>query len=453
MGRKKKKIDAEEIINNPEAYEKVVFKELQKDELLNQNALQGRNVKELQGFAKELKIDGYIAYKKHELIQKIIDARLSQKGAKFYLGGGILQIQSSSFGFLRNIKENFRQTNDDIYISPSNIKKYLLRPGDDVFGIIKPPKNDGEKYWAMMVILTINGKSPNIVRERPLFENLTPMYPTKKINLEYSQNVYSTRIMDLFVPIGKGQRGLIVAPPRTGKTTILKQIANAISTNHPEVKLLILLIDERPEEVTDMERSVKGSVISSTFDEKPAQQIQAAKMTLYYAKRMVEMGEDVVILMDSITRFARANNVVMPSSGRVLSGGLESNAIREPKVFFGAARNTEDGGSLTIIATALVDTGSRMDEVIFEEFKGTGNMEINLDRAISDMRIFPAFNLQKSGTRKEELLLSPEVYGKTVIMRKILNDMNPVEQMQWILRFMRKTETNEEYLKNMLNHS
>ncbi len=448
MGKRKNPRD--EIRNNPAAYEKEVLVELENDELLNTDALQEKTVKELQNIAKSMDIDGISGYKKHEMIQKIVDVRLVQKGSKFYLGGGILQIQGqASFGFLRNIKENFSQSSEDIYISPQLIRKNYLREGDKVFGIIKPPKNEGEKYWAIMVVLKVNDIPLNEISGRPLFENLTPLFPDKKVKLEYDKSVYSTRVMDLFIPIGKGQRAMIVAPPRTGKTIILKQIAGSIAANHPEVDLIVLLIDERPEEVTDMIRSVKGVVISSTFDEAPHQQIQAATMTLKYAKRLVEMGRDVVILMDSLTRFARANNSVQPSSGRVLSGGLEASAVREPKKFFGAARNTEEGGSLTIVATALVDTGSRMDEVIFEEFKGTGNMEIHLDRNLSDLRLFPAINLQKSGTRKEEMLLSEEEYGKVILLRKILKDMNPIEQMEFILRFMKKTEDNAEFLSNM----
>ncbi|MCK5598192.1 transcription termination factor Rho [bacterium] len=448
MGKRKNPRD--EIRNNPAAYEKEVLVELENDELLNTDALQEKTVKELQNIAKSMDIDGISGYKKHEMIQKIVDVRLVQKGSKFYLGGGILQIQGqASFGFLRNIKENFSQSSEDIYISPQLIRKNYLREGDKVFGIIKPPKNEGEKYWAIMVVLKVNDIPLTEISGRPLFENLTPLFPDKKVKLEYDKSVYSTRVMDLFIPIGKGQRAMIVAPPRTGKTIILKQIAGSIAANHPEVDLIVLLIDERPEEVTDMIRSVKGVVISSTFDEPPHQQIQAATMTLKYAKRLVEMGRDVVILMDSLTRFARANNSVQPSSGRVLSGGLEASAVREPKKFFGAARNTEEGGSLTIVATALVDTGSRMDEVIFEEFKGTGNMEIHLDRNLSDLRLFPAINLQKSGTRKEEMLLSEEEYGKVILLRKILKDMNPIEQMEFILRFMKKTEDNTEFLSNM----
>ncbi|MCK4643021.1 transcription termination factor Rho [bacterium] len=448
MGKRKNPRD--EIRNNPAAYEKEVLVELENDELLNTDALQEKTVKELQNIAKSMDIDGISGYKKHEMIQKIVDVRLVQKGSKFYLGGGILQIQGqASFGFLRNIKENFSQSSEDIYISPQLIRKNYLREGDKVFGIIKPPKNEGEKYWAIMVVLKVNDIPLTEISGRPLFENLTPLFPDKKVKLEYDKSVYSTRVMDLFIPIGKGQRAMIVAPPRTGKTIILKQIAGSIAANHPEVDLIVLLIDERPEEVTDMIRSVKGVVISSTFDEAPHQQIQAATMTLKYAKRLVEMGRDVVILMDSLTRFARANNSVQPSSGRVLSGGLEASAVREPKKFFGAARNTEEGGSLTIVATALVDTGSRMDEVIFEEFKGTGNMEIHLDRNLSDLRLFPAINLQKSGTRKEEMLLSEEEYGKVILLRKILKDMNPIEQMEFILRFMKKTEDNAEFLSNM----
>ncbi len=449
MAGRKKKSDSEEIINTPVDYERDVAEQVDNDELLNQSQLQEKTVKELQVIAKQLQIDGYISYRKHELIQKIIDTRLNEKGTKFYLGGGILQIQNTGFGFLRNIKENFIQSSEDIYVAPQIIKRHFLREGDFVFGIIKPPKNEGEKYWAMMNVQKVNNLTLDEIANRPLFENLTPLYPKDKLNLEFKSNVFSTRIMNLFTPIGKGQRGMIVAPPRTGKTTILKEIANSITANHPEVHLIVLLIDERPEEVTDMQRSVNGLVISSTFDEAPHQQLQAAMMTLKYAKRLVEVGKDVVILMDSLTRFARANNAVQPSSGRVLSGGLESSAVREPKKFFGAARNTEDGGSLTIIATALIDTGSRMDEVIFEEFKGTGNMEIHLDRQLSDLRIFPAINLQKSGTRKEELILSPEDYAKIILLRKILADDNPVAQMEYILRFMKKTENNQEYLNSM----
>jgi transcription termination factor Rho len=384
--------------------------------------------------------------RKQELIFKILEAQTAKDGLTF--SRGVLEVLPDGYGFLRSSDYNYLPSPDDIYVSPSQIKKFSLRTGDYVSGQVRPPK-EGERFFALLRVEAVNGLDPEGIRERTLFDNLVPVYPTRRISLESVPGEYSMRIMDLLSPIGKGQRGLIVSPPKSGKTILLQKIANSITRNHPEIKLIVLLIDERPEEVTDMERSVKGEVISSTFDEPAERHVQVADMVIEKAKRLVEAKEDVVILLDSITRLARAHNIVVPHSGRILSGGVDSNALQKPKRFFGAARNTEDGGSLTIIATALVDTGSRMDDVIFEEFKGTGNMEIVLNRDLSDRRIFPAIDVNRSGTRREDLLMKEDELQKIWILRKILSEFNPIEAMEFILDKMRGTKTNKDFLNNM----
>ncbi|NUN08597.1 MAG: transcription termination factor Rho [Ignavibacteriaceae bacterium] len=408
--------------------------------------LKSKKIVELNQIAKDLGISGYSDLRKQELIFKILEAQTAKDGLTF--SKGVLEVLPDSYGFLRSADYNYLPSPDDIYVSPSQIKKFSLRTGDFVSGQVRPPK-DGERFFALLRVEAVNNQDPASIRERTLFDNLTPVYPTKKLILESAPGEYSMRIMDLLAPIGKGQRGLIVSPPKSGKTILLQKIANSITRNNPEVKLIILLIDERPEEVTDMERSVKAEVISSTFDEPAERHVQVADMVIEKAKRMVEANEDVVILLDSITRLARAHNIVVPHSGRILSGGVDSNALHKPKRFFGAARSTEDGGSLTIIATALIDTGSRMDDVIFEEFKGTGNMELVLNRDLSDRRIFPAIDINKSGTRKEELLLKEEELQKIWILRKILSEFSPVEAMEFILDKMRGTKNNKEFLTMM----
>jgi len=409
-------------------------------------ALKGKTISELLGVAKELDIQGTSGLRKQELMFKILEAQTKKNGLIF--GEGVLEILPEGYGFLRSSDHNYLPGPDDIYVSPSQIKRFDLRTGDTISGQVRPPK-DGERYFALLRVEAVNFESPELAKEKILFDNLTPLYPEERINLEHKSEDITTRVINLMTPIGKGQRGLIVAAPRTGKTVILQKIANAITTNHPEIVLIVLLIDERPEEVTDMERSVKGEVISSTFDEPAERHVQVADMVLEKAKRLVEHKRDVVILLDSITRLARAHNAVIPHSGKILSGGVDSNALQKPKRFFGAARNIEDGGSLTIVATALVETGSRMDDVIFEEFKGTGNMELVLDRRISDRRIFPAIDLQRSGTRKEELLLSPEELNKLWILRKFLSEQNPVEAMGLLVEQIRKTKTNKKFLEAM----
>lgn len=408
--------------------------------------LKSKKIVELNSIAKELNITGYSDLRKQELIFKILEAQTAKDGLTF--SKGVLEVLPDGYGFLRSADYNYLPSPDDIYVSPSQIKKFSLRTGDYVSGQVRPPK-EGERFFALLRVEAVNNMDPEAIRERTLFDNLTPVYPTKRIILESAPGEYSMRIMDLLSPIGKGQRGLIVSPPKSGKTILLQKIANSITRNHPEIKMIILLIDERPEEVTDMERSVKAEVISSTFDEPADRHVQVADMVIEKAKRMVEAKEDVVILLDSITRLARAHNIVVPHSGRILSGGVDSNALHKPKRFFGAARNTEDGGSLTIIATALIDTGSRMDDVIFEEFKGTGNMELLLNRDLSDRRIFPAIDVNKTGTRKEELLLKEDDLAKIWILRKILSDFSPVEAMEFLLDKMRGTKTNKEFLQNM----
>ncbi len=410
------------------------------------NELQSQKISELTKLAQVMSISGYSGLKKQDLILKIVEAKAKEEGILFTKG--VLEVMNEGYGFLRSSDYNYLPGPDDIYVSPSQIKRFRLKTGNLVSGQIRPPKSN-ERFYALLKVEAVNGdisdKSKNII----LFDSLTPLYPEDKINLELEPKGFSMRILDLMSPIGKGQRGVIVAQPKTGKTILLQKIANSITTNHPEIKLIVLLIDERPEEVTDMKRVVKAEVISSTFDEPPERHVQVANMVLEKAKRMVEFGDDVVILLDSITRLARAHNAIAPHSGKILSGGIDANALHKPKRFFGAARNIEEGGSLTIIATALIDTGSRMDDVIFEEFKGTGNMELVLDRRLSDRRIYPSFDLIRSGTRKEELLLKKKELARIWILRKILNEMTPIEAMEFLLDRMRRTSKNKEFLDTM----
>jgi len=413
---------------------------------LNLKALKDKKIADLAAIAKDMNIEGAAAMRKQELIFSILQAQTEQNG--FICGEGVLEILPDGFGFLRAPDYNYLPGPDDIYVSPSQIRRFNLRTGDVVAGQIRSPK-EGERYFALLKVETINFEEPEKAREKILFDNLTPLYPDEHLRLEFDPEEHTTRIIDLLTPIGKGQRGLIVAAPRTGKTMMLQNIAHGITGNHPDVVLIVLLIDERPEEVTDMQRSVKGEVVSSTFDEPATRHVQVAEMVIEKAKRLVEHGRDVVILLDSITRLARAYNSVVPPSGKILSGGVDSNALRGPKKFFGAARNIEDGGSLTIIGTALVDTGSRMDEVIFEEFKGTGNMEIHLDRRLMDKRMFPAMDVTRSGTRKEELLLPREVLKRVWILRKLLSQLNTVEAMEFLHDKIRATKSNQEFLDSM----
>jgi transcription termination factor Rho len=408
--------------------------------------LKEKNITELSRIARTLEIPGASGLRKQDLIFKILQAQSEKEGHIF--AEGVLEILPDGYGFLRSPDYNYLPGPDDIYVSPSQIRKFDLKTGDTISGNVRPP-HEGEKYFALVKIEAINFESPEETRNKILFDNLTPLYPEERIRMETVHENTSGRVMDLLTPIGKGQRGLIVAPPRTGKTMLLQSIANSITTNHPEVALIVLLIDERPEEVTDMQRSVKGEVISSTFDEPAARHVQVAEMVIEKAKRLVEHKRDVVILLDSITRLARAYNTIVPPSGKVLSGGVDSNALQRPKRFFGAARNIEEGGSLTIIATALVDTGSRMDEVIFEEFKGTGNMEVILDRKLVDKRVFPAIDIQRSGTRKEELLIPKEDLQRIWVLRKVLNPLSPVEAMELLVDRLGKTRNNAEFLLKM----
>jgi transcription termination factor Rho len=403
-------------------------------------------ISELNTLAKDLNVPGASGMRRQDLIFSILQAQAEKNG--IISGSGVLEILPDGFGFLRAVDYNYLPSPDDIYISPSQIRRFNLRTGDTISGEVRPPK-EGEKYFALLKVDEVNFESPESARDKILFDNLTPLYPQEKLNLEHDPENFSTRTLDLFAPIGKGQRGLIVSPPRAGKTVLLQDIAHSITANHKEVILMVLLIDERPEEVTDMQRSVAGEVISSTFDEPASRHVQVAEMVIEKAKRLVEHKKDVVILLDSITRLARAYNTVVPPSGKVLSGGVDSNALHKPKRFFGAARNIENGGSLTIISTALIDTGSRMDEVIFEEFKGTGNMELHLDRRIADRRVFPAFDLIRSGTRKEELLIPKANLNRIWILRRLLQEMNPVDAMEFIIGKIRKTETNQEFLDSM----
>lgn len=413
---------------------------------INLKELKEKKISELTQMALMMNVENANALRKQELIYAMLQAQSEQNGIIY--GEGVLEVLPDGYGFLRSPDYNYLPGPDDIYVSPSQIKRFNLRTGELISGQIRPPK-EGEKYFALLKVETINNMPVEQARERILFDNLTPLYPMERIKLETDPDNYSMRIMDLLTPIGKGQRGLIVAPPRTGKTVLLQNIANSITRNHSEIYLIVLLIDERPEEVTDMQRSVKGEVVSSTFDEPASRHVQVAEMVIERSKRLVEAKKDVVILLDSITRLARAYNTVVPASGKVLSGGVDSNALQKPKRFFGAARNIEEGGSLTIIATALIETGSRMDEVIFEEFKGTGNMELVLDRKLADRRIFPAIDINKSGTRKEELLVSNFELQRIWLLRKILQQLSPVESMEFLLEKLRLTKSNKEFLENM----
>ncbi|MEF3280698.1 MAG: transcription termination factor Rho [Elusimicrobiota bacterium] len=413
---------------------------------LDMNTLSKMTVSELMKIAEQYKIEDLSGLKKQDIIGKIMEFQAKESG--LVRGSGVLDIHNEGYGFLRSKEYNYVTSHDDIYVSPSQIKKLGLRKGDEIYGIMRPPK-EGEKYFALLQVENINGIPLEKVRTRHFFDNLTPLHPNKRFILETNKNELTTRVIDLICPIGKGQRALIVSPPKAGKTMILQKIANALTTNHPEIELIVLLIDERPEEVTDMKRSVKGDVIASTFDEPADRHVQVAEMVLERAKRLVEIKKDVVILLDSITRLARGYNTITPSSGRVLSGGLESTSLQRPKRFFGAARNIEEGGSLTIIATALVETGSRMDDVIFEEFKGTGNSEIYLDRKLSDRRIFPALDINKTSTRKEELLLNEDELNKVWILRKVLAPLSSVDAMELLLNKLSATKSNKDFLKSM----
>ena len=412
---------------------------------LNITDLKDLSIQKLTQIAKDMTVAGATGMRKQELIFQILKAQTEQSG--FIFSEGVLEVLPDGFGFLRAPDYNYLPGPDDIYVSPSQIRKFDLQTGDTVSGQIRPPK-EGERYFALIKVEAVNFEAPGQSREKIFFENLTPLYPQERITLETPDSL-SSRVMDLWTPIGKGQRGLIVAPPRTGKTMLLQSIAQSVARNHPEIYLMVLLIDERPEEVTDMQRSVQGEVISSTFDEPAQRHVQVAEMVIEKAKRLVEHKKDVLILLDSITRLARAYNTVIPASGKILSGGLDSNALQKPKRFFGAARNIEEGGSLTIMATALVDTGSRMDDIIFEEFKGTGNMEIHLDRKLTDKRVFPSIDVQKSGTRKEELLIPKEDLNRIWVLRKVLTPLSPVEAMELLLDKMSKTKTNADFLASM----
>jgi transcription termination factor Rho len=426
---------------------------------LSATELKSKKIVELNDLAKNFGIEGYADMRKQELIFRILESDAAKRVAQPGTNGsaqedagaaasGVLELLPDGYGFLRSPDYNYLSSPDDIYVSPSQIKKYNLRTGDSIDGSVRPPK-EGERFFALTKVDKINFLPTELIRDRPLFDNLTPLYPNEHLTLETSPGEYTMRIMDIVCPIGMGQRGLIVSPPKSGKTVILQKIANSIARNHPDTKLIVLLIDERPEEVTDMERSVKAEVIASTFDEPPERHVQVAEMVIEKAKRLVEAKLNVVILLDSITRLARAHNTVVPHSGKILSGGVDAIALHRPKRFFGAARNIEEGGSLTIIATALIETGSRMDEVIFEEFKGTGNMEVQLDRKLSDRRLFPAINVNSSGTRHEELLLSAEDLNRAWILRKLLADMSAIDAMEFLLDRMRGTKNNKEFLRSM----
>ena len=413
---------------------------------MNLSELKEKSISDLNAIARDLNVQNHSGLRKQELIFKILQSQAEKDGLIY--AEGVLEVLPDGFGFLRAPDYNYLPGPDDIYVSPSQIRRFDLRTGDTISGQVRPPK-DTERYFALLKVEAINFETPDQAREKIFFDNLTPLYPMERLKLEWNTEDLTTRVMDLLCPIGKGQRGMIVAAPRTGKTMMLQSIAHAIATNHPEVYLIVLLIDERPEEVTDMQRSVDGEVISSTFDEPAQRHVQVAEMVIEKAKRLVEHKKDVLILLDSITRLARAYNTVIPPSGKVLSGGLDSNALQKPKRFFGAARNIEEGGSLTIMATALIDTGSRMDDVIFEEFKGTGNMEIHLDRKLTDKRVFPSIDVQKSGTRKEELLIPKEDLNRIWVLRKVLNPLSPTEAMELLLDKMSKTRTNSDFLSSM----
>ena len=413
---------------------------------LNIVELKEMTIADLSDVAKQLHVGGASGLRKQELIFKILEAQTEKNGLIF--GEGVLEILPDGFGFLRAPSYNYLPGPDDIYVSPSQIRRFDLHTGDTISGQVRPPK-ESERYFALLKVEAINFENPEAAKDKILFDNLTPLYPDARIHLETEPTETSTRVMDLLTPIGKGQRGLIVAPPRTGKTMLLQSIAHSVTRNHPEIVLIVLLIDERPEEVTDMQRSVKGEVVSSTFDEPATRHVQVAEMVIEKAKRLVEHKRDVVILLDSITRLARAYNTIVPPSGKVLSGGVDSNALQKPKRFFGAARNIEEGGSMTIIATALVDTGSRMDEVIFEEFKGTGNMEIHLDRRLVDKRVFPAIDVNRSGTRKEELLLDDYELNRVWVLRKVLIPLNTVDSMELLIDKIKESQTNGDFLRSM----
>ena len=439
----KTKVSVKDVLSKNNSSNEVLTKEVASRDMA---VLKSKKVADLIKIAKHLKVSGYSDLKKQELIFKIIEAQTKKDG--FAFAKGVLEVLPDGYGFLRSADYNYLPSPDDIYVSPSQIKKFLLKTGDTINGKVRPPK-EGERFFALLKIEAVNFENPDTIRDRIRFDNLTPLYPLEKFTLETSPGGYTMRIMDLFTPIGKGQRGLIVSPPKSGKTMILQEITNSVTRNHPDIVPIVLLIDERPEEVTDMERNVHAEVVSSTFDEPPERHVQVSEIVLQKARRFVEAGKDVVILLDSITRLARAHNTVIPHSGKILSGGVDANALHKPKRFFGAARNIDEGGSLTIIATALVETGSRMDEVIFEEFKGTGNSEIVLDRRLSDRRIFPALDLNKSGTRKEELLLESDVLNRLFLLRKLLSDYNPIEAMEFLLDKMRGTKSNKEFLASM----
>jgi len=413
---------------------------------MNLQELKGKKISELNTLARELSIEGASGMRKQDLIFALLNAQTEQNGMIY--GEGVLETLPDGFGFLRAPDYNYLPGPDDIYVSPSQIRRFNLHTGDTVSGQIRPPK-EGERYFALLKVEKVNFESPDVARDKIFFDNLTPLYPDEKLILETEPDNMPMRVMELTAPIGKGQRGLIVAPPRTGKTMLLQNIANSIAANHPEVYLIVLLIDERPEEVTDMQRSVRGEVISSTFDEPASRHVQVAEMVIEKAKRLVEHKRDVVILLDSITRLARAYNTVIPPSGKILSGGVDSNALHKPKRFFGAARNIEEGGSLTIIATALIDTGSKMDEVIFEEFKGTGNMELHLDRKLVEKRTFPAIDINKSGTRKEELLVEKNSLNRIWILRKVIHSMNVVDSMEFLIDKLSETKSNQAFLDAM----
>jgi len=441
MAAKKQEVKVDEV-------QEEKIEELKEGEVLDIGKLKEMNITTLTQVAKDLAVVGATGLRKQELIFKILQAQTEKNGLIF--SEGVLECLPDGFGFLRAPDYNYLPGPDDIYVSPSQIRKFDLRTGDTISGQIRPPK-EGERYFALIKVEAINFEPPDESRNKIFFDNLTPLYPEERIHLETVKDNISGRVLDLLTPVGKGQRGLIVSPPRTGKTMLLQSLANSITANHPEITLIVLLIDERPEEVTDMQRTVKGEVISSTFDEPAARHVQVAEMVLEKAKRLVEHKRDVVILLDSITRLARAYNTVVPPSGKVLSGGVDSNALQRPKRFFGAARNIEEGGSLTIIATALIDTGSRMDDVIFEEFKGTGNMEVHLDRKLVDKRVFPAIDLNKSGTRKEELLVPRDELNRIWVLRKVLNPLSPVESMELIIDKLAKSKSNAEFLSSMSN--
>ena len=436
-------------VSKAEAADAVQRKEEQKDgngKLLYLNDLRAKKPSDLIKLSRQAGIEDTARMAKQDLIYSLLKAQSEKHGS--IIAEGVLEILAEGYGFLRSPKYSYLPSPDDIYVSKSQIRSFSLKTGDTIRGLVRLPR-EGEKNLALLKIEEANYDSPEICRQRTPFEGLIPLHPEEKIDLEYEKDEFCSRVMNLFVPVGKGQRAVIVAPPRTGKTIIIQRIANAITENHPEIELFVLLIDERPEEVTDMQRSVKGEVVSSTFDEPAQRHIQVADMVIEKAKRYVEHGKDVVILLDSLTRLARASNTVTPASGKVLSGGIEANALQRPKRFFGAARNTEEGGSLTIIATALIDTGSRMDEVIFEEFKGTGNMEVYLDRRLAERRVFPAIDLQRSGTRKEELLIPGTELNRIWLLRKILNPMNTTESMEFLLDKLRGTKSNTEFLNMM----